>query len=235
MGSRKIKAIVNNYFTKGQYLTKFLTKQEQSELKNSLTEKIICNYDGGYEEAKLKRVFIGSNSNVMITKLKLTPKSNFYKLKHQTIKWYLMNMGIQTDLFGDIIECENYFIIVVCDEIVDILLNEVEQINRVNVSLEVYEGDVTVMKRDEETGYCSTLRLDNVIARCFKMSRNKAQNVIDAGVVTHNDKIVSKYTIVVNEEDVIKVRGIGKVDISSITQNIKTKRFIVKYFKYGKK
>ncbi len=231
---KKIKSIFNNYYNKGQYLTKFLNKSEIDLLLNNISNDIEHYIWGGYEEASRKRVFLGGNSDVKVVTLKVEPQSKFYKLKHQTVKWYFLNMGISEDMFGDIVEIDDYFVINVCEEIVELLLEEVDVINRVKVQLKVFEDSVVKTEKVISKAFCKTLRIDNVISKTFNMSRNKAQDIIEGEIVLLNDVEVTKLTKLVVEGDVIKIRGKGKIDVKAIMQNDKTKRYIIEFYKYGR-
>ncbi len=233
--NQKVKSIINNFYNKGQYLTKFLNSSEVEILLRSVSAAVIYSTDGGYSDSKRKRVFLGSNSNDLnVTIIKVEPLSKFYKLKHPTVKWTFLNMGISEDMFGDILEVDNYFLVVVCSEIVDIVCKEIESIARVKVKLSEYEGEVVKEEKEILKAFCKTLRIDNVISKTFHLSRSKGQNFIDNDIVVLNDVEINKFTKKVVVGDEIKVRGKGKIVVKNITQNEKTQRYILEYVKYGR-
>ncbi len=231
-----VKAIINNAYDKNVYLTRFLTPKEQEYLIAMCGNNFELYFDGGYDDAKLKRCLISSfevdNPQLKVEVLKLETVNDFYLLKHPTVKWHFLNLGIDERMFGDIITVDKHFMIVVCDEIVATLQNEVERINKCQVSLTKTTEAIVVEEKAEHLAFSSSLRLDGICSKCFNLSRKKAQNFIENERVKVNGNVVSKISSQVNVGDNITVTGIGKVIINNLEVNNKTKRYRIYHYKY---
>lgn len=229
--SEYVKEIINNTYLKQVYLTRFLSPLEQEELIFMCGNKLNVYFDGGYDDAKRKRALVSvfeiNERSLKVICSKVTSNNKFYTLRHPTVKWHFMNMGIDERMFGDIILVDDEFIVVIAEEVYDIVVKDTQSINRCPVSFEVIDNVVVEDTKEIYKAFCSGLRLDNVVAKTFHMSRDKSQKLIDAEKVSVNSETVKKLTYDVSVGDVINIRGFGKVIVREIDVNNKSGKFIV--------
>ncbi|MFV0424891.1 MAG: YlmH/Sll1252 family protein, partial [Bacilli bacterium] len=228
--------IVNNDYEKHVYLTRFLTLKEQEELVYMCGNKLNVYFDGGYNDSKLKRALVSifeiNNPKLKVVCTKLTSSNKFYTLRHPTVKWHFLNMGIDERMFGDIILVDNSFIVVIAEEVFDIVINDSQYINRCPITFEVVKDVIIEENNNIYKAFCSGLRLDNVVAKTFHLSRGKAKKLIENEKVTVNSVIIKKLTYEVSEKQAITIRGYGKVVIINIDVNNKSGKFILNHNRF---
>ncbi len=233
---RFVKGIVNNAYDKSVFLTRFLTLKEIEYLKSMCGNNFYIYLEGGHDNSKLQRCLVSNmemeNPNLKVDVLKLKVLNSFKSLKHPTVKWHFLNLGIDERMFGDIVAIDDYFIVVVCSEISETLINETKSINKCNVVLKKTLQKFEVSEKPLEISFTSSLRLDGVCSKCFNISRNKAQDFVEHERVKVNGNVVSKISSKVNAKDTITIIGLGKVVIKEIEINNKTKRFRIYHNKY---
>lgn len=205
-----------------------------ANLYNSIPLSMNFKLDGGYDEAKRKRCYFSDELDhpvFNITILKLTYSSKFHKLNHSSVKWHFYNFGVREDLIGDILEIDDYFIIILDSTIAHLFINELTHINKTTINLEVIHDFTFENNKQEEIMYLSSMRLDNVVSKAFKLSRASADEFIQDGLVFVNAKPNLKKTSTIHNNSTIVLRHYGKIVLKDISLNHKN-RYVVKYFKY---
>ncbi len=234
-----VKMILNNVENKGVYLTKFLSVREQEILKTMCGVNYYLYFSGGFEQAKRKRCLISSfecdKNQLKVRSLKVYTSNNFYKLTHPSVKWYFLNMGFDERMFGDIISVDNYFVVNLAQEITKIVYEETTHINKCAIKIDEMLEPVFLEEKQTDIAYSKSLRLDSVCAKCFKLSRKKAQDLIESDLVKINGVVYNKFVSRVNINDAIVITGYGKIVIKEIVLNNKTKRYRIYYNKYFRK
>ncbi len=234
-----IQTIVNAAYDRDVVLTKFLTPYEQKTLSSMIGNNFHLRFFGGYENANLKRALISSfdisNANLKLKVIKLKAMSKFYHLKHPTVKWHFYNMGINERMFGDIVAVDDYFIVVIADEVFDVVMSETTKINRCPVEYQIVETVEILNDKEEYVVYCSSLRLDNVCAKAFHVSRGKLQTFIKNDRVKVNGIIINKNQYAVKIDDTITIQKVGKIIIKKIDVNNRSGKYIVYHNRFLRK
>jgi len=212
--------------------TKFLSLTEQTILKNNLKNKVFFKVDGGYEKSELKRAIIFKDSNSNIICFKIIYNKKFLSLTHQNILGTLLSLSITKESIGDIIASEGTFFIV--SELKDFIINEFNKINNVSIKLTEIEGFNSQKKIELEMNSftVSSLRLDSIVSKITKKSRNECSEMINSDLVKVNHVINNKTTKSISEEDVISIRRYGRFDIIDTKKTSKKGKIVVKYGKY---
>lgn len=212
--------------------TKFLTLTEQAIIKNTLKNKVFFKLDGGYPNSELKRAIIYQDSDPSITCFKIIYNKKYLSLTHQNIIGTLLSLSISKDSIGDILANQDIFFIT--SELKEFIVNEFTKINNVSISLEEIDG--ADLKRNVVIEYdsfsVSSLRLDSIVSKIIKKSRNIASDMIISDLVKINHIICNKTTKFLNEEDVISIRKHGRFIIEDTKKTSKKGKIIVKYGKY---
>lgn len=226
-----IKEVINNAYDKQVYLTRFLTLSEQEELVYACGRNLNVYFDGGFEGAKLKRALISlfeiDDLNLNVICIKLSASNKFYTLRHPTVKWHFFNLGFDSRMFGDIILVDSSFVVVIAKEVFDTVMNETISINRCPIEYDIIDNVVIEDTKEVFKVFCSGLRLDNVTAKTFHFSRDKSKKFIENEKVYINSQVIKKLTYEVRENDIINIRGYGKVIIKKITVNNKSGKYII--------
>ncbi len=203
--------------------TCFLTQREQAMVKKILPQ---CSFFGGAE---------GTERNVAYWLPDYLTKEDFFEqgpidcirasfyeknaLSHRDILGALMGAGIRRETVGDIILHENSCEIFVLSELTKYLMDNFTSAGRHHLQLQKIDPlSVQVppqnMKLVRVT--VSSMRLDSVISAGFRLSRGSAADAIRAGQATLNSLTCLKPDRNVEENDVISVRGMGKMRIMEL-------------------
>lgn len=212
--------------------TKFLSLTEQAILKNRLSNKVFFRLAGGYNNSELKRAIIFEDSNDLITCFKIKYNEKYLKLSHQNILGTLLSLSITKESIGDIIPSESVFFII--SELKEFIINEFVKINNVAIELEEVDGSNLIRDIELEVNSftVSSLRLDSIVSKITKKSRNEASFMISTDLIKVNHLISNKNTKSLNENDIISIRKYGRFILQDTKKTSKKGKIVVKYGKY---
>lgn len=242
-----------------EFLSKYKVELIQKEL-NRLKEKNYLFY-GGYEEAdykvlilypdKLKNSFeelkngikeeygltIAEKSiNNIIKIIRITlPKELIGTYEHRDYLSAVMKFGLTRARIGDIIPRNEGADIIVLKENAEYLKNSLQELIRFRkseIEIKNIQALKTEEKRYEEFKISVTSnRLDNFVSEIAKLSRNKAEEIINDERVMVNSKIELRLSRDIKENDVIVIRGKGKFKVGQIQGTNKKGKTIINIFK----
>ena len=210
--------------------TMFLTKTEQQQIKNQLKHTVDFSIDGGYQNFERGRAFI--NTEVKnISCYRIDVKSSYLTLTHQNILGSLLSLNIKRETIGDIIPDQQVFFII--SELDSFILNEFKSIGNAPITLEKIDGSTVTRTEylEENKAYVDSLRLDLIVSKLAKCSRNDASFKIESELVKVNHIPVTKSSKQVQEGDIISIRKKGRFKLLD-TQNTSRKGKIILI--YGK-
>lgn len=224
---------VKGYLNQDQVVTtKFLDLNQQAILKNLLRKKVDFSLFGGYKDAELKRASINSSSDFKITCLKIKHNPKYLTLSHQNILGTLLSLSIEKNAIGDILPKQGIFFIT--SEIKDFILQEFTEISSVTITLEEIEAtNVTSEKEFEELDFTlDSMRLDSIVSKIAKISRNQSLEMLKKDLVKVNHLIESKAVKIIRDKDIISIRKHGRFIINDTSKKSRKGKIIVKYAKY---
>lgn len=197
----------------------------QRELLTSILDQI---YDlkyllyGGFERAERKR--IGLMPDYYMREIVSNPLAiceisgnfNFESVSHRDFLGAILGTGIKREVVGDLIVSSDKCQVIVAEEIKDYLLFNLKRVH--NVPVEVEEIDAEKLEVEPEhvkeiKSTVASLRLDSVASSGFSTSRTKMAREIEAGNVKLNWKIEDDPAQTVELDDIISIRGRGRVEI----------------------
>ena len=156
------------------------------------------------------------------------------KLSHRDVLGSLMSLGLTRESVGDILVEQGRAVVFLVKEIAAHVKEQTRKIGSVGVASQ--DGfTLPLPGQGELADFSDTIasaRLDCVVSALAGSSRSKAVNLIESGLVTVNSFLSDKATKLVQNGDVISVRGKGKFIISSLNEFSKKGRIIIKYKKY---
>lgn len=210
---------------------------------STLAEKILKNRNvsfrlfGGYENAQ--RVMLGcfpewaEDSVFPISAITFTYRKEF-SLSHRDFLGSLMALGIIRETVGDILVEEGRAVVFLTNEVCDFVLNEITKIGKIGVTVtRGFEGVLpksSVLAEFSDT--IASCRVDCVVSALASVSRTKANELIETGLVSVNTVVCQKVTKEINENDVISIIGKGKFIIVSLSSKTKKQRTVLVYKKY---
>ena len=222
--------------------TCFLSLREQ-EMVRFLFGDIAGLYSfGGYSDAERKMLvylpdYLDENDlsdNAALACLRAT----FYQkdtLTHRDFLGALIGTGIARETIGDIITEDSGAVILCLDEIADYICDSLVKVGGVGVSVFKEESpELLKIERNYNviSATVSSLRCDSVIAAALKLSRTKASELIDRGLATHNYEIIKSSHRMVEDDDVLSVRGYGKFKVKTTGNLTKKGRVHIDILKY---
>lgn len=198
------------------YPDKFKTKFEEffnetKEEKRFLLEKVISNI------IKVIRITL--------------PKELKNMYEHRDYLSAIMKFGLTRERIGDIIVNEDGADIIVLKENVEYLKNSLQELTRFKKAqieiLDISQLKPKIDKFEEIKISVSSYRLDSFVSEIVKISRSKAEELINNEKVTVNSKIETKSSKGILEQDIIVIRGKGKFIINEfIGKNRKNKNIV---------
>ena len=156
------------------------------------------------------------------------------KLSHRDYLGSIMNLGLERSKFGDIIVNEDSAIVFVCDEIAGYVADSLTCVRHTSVACEKKEiADISyVPDFSEIKGTVPSVRLDTVLSVAFPLSRSKLSAYIETGKVFVNGKQITSNGYRLEPENLISVRGMGRICYQGILSETKKGRYYVSVRKY---
>lgn len=204
------------------YLTHFLNPREQHILRALIGEQdsISVRFFGGYEGAERKRAMITppyydlqmTDFNVQL--FEVDYPINYYTLSHGQVMGSALNIGLKREVFGDIIQDDEHFQFFADAELSPFIQQELTRVGKAPVT--VFEQDLknvvsVEVEWKEKTASIASMRLDNVVAAAFNLSRQKSKEYIQRDAIKLNWKLENRVNAEVDVADMISVRGHGRI------------------------
>lgn len=160
--------------------------------------------------------------------IKITPNKKDY-LTHRDYTGALYNLGININIFGDIIVKDDIGYVFIVGDMIEYLLYNIDKIGNTYVKTEEinYKELNFIKEFDESTITTSSKRVDIVLAHLYKLSRGIVDKKISKKDLFINSVQITSKTKEVKENDIISFRGYGKFIIGQSTINKKNKHVII--------
>lgn len=209
-------------------LTNFLDPRERVIIAALLPDNGLVKFKswGGFKDAERQRgifyptYFKPRQDDFELTLLQLRYPIKFAQLKHSQILGTILGSGLQRQVIGDIITDDQQWQVVVDQKISQYLINQVDRIGRTKVKFETtLLSQVLSPAIDWQRAEISVLswRLDTVLAMVFHFSRKKAKELLAADKVQLNWSRLNRPDTQLKLQDVLSVRGYGRVKLVSTT------------------
>lgn len=156
------------------------------------------------------------------------------ELSHRDYLGSLMNLGIERCKLGDIIVDGGKASLFVRDEIAGYISEHLTRIRHTTIQTTVKDAAEIVYepKYEEMKGTVPSVRLDTVLSVAYPLSRSRLTAYIEAGKVFVNGKMITSNGYHLKEEDIISVRGMGRIRYCGIVSETKKGRYYISVRKY---
>ncbi|WP_071517875.1 photosystem II S4 domain protein [Geitlerinema sp. PCC 9228] len=223
--------------------TDFLSPPEVVEIQEVLGQlsEVHLLAAGGYPQAERQRMAIArcelplDASMVPLTPLDISGNFLFDTATHRDFLGAILGTGIVREKVGDIIILgERGAQVIVVPEIAEFLELSLTQVRSVPVKtrqIDWKELKVRPPKKKEMTTVEPSMRLDAIASAGFGMSRNKMSDLIAAGDVRVNWKLVTTASHSISPGDLISVRSKGRVEVGDVSTT-KKNRYRVQLTRY---
>ena len=151
-------------------------------------------------------------------------------LTHRDFLGSLMGLGLTRGTIGDILVTEDRCQVLTLPKTAEFLLSAWESAGRVRLKaapLPPEELEIPAQACREIRDTVSSLRLDNVLAAGFSLSRGRAAEAVEKGAVQVNWAVCQKPDKPVAAGDTITCRGLGKCVLDSVGSPTKKGRLPV--------
>lgn len=217
-------------------LTDFLTPREQQIVRSIVGhhDDVHVAFFGGSSSVERKRALLyppymqPNEEDFQLSLFSIRYPKKFVTLGHRDVLGALLSLGVKREKFGDIIIVDDVIQIVVAKEIAPFVQMNVTAIGKAKVLLEEQPlSKLLVVEEqwEEETFTVSSLRLDAILAQCFRISRQKAQALIDQNFAKVNWKTVDQAHMECQEGDLLSLRGYGRCRLQAIVGQTKKEKW----------
>lgn len=221
----------------------FLSLSEQAVLANSRS-KLETRYElsGGYGYAERQMAAFVPEAlfcdlEYPFQCVRLTPSYPKFaeKLTHRDVLGALMSLGIERSRLGDLIVDEENLLFFAEKCIVPYLMDNLTMVRRTAVTLTVLD-DAHISYEphfEEREAIVTSNRLDAVIAAICKTSRSVSLKLITDGKIFVNGAECLHNTYYCKQDDILSIRGFGKVRFGEILGTTKKDRLKFSYKIYS--
>lgn len=221
--------------------TAFLDEKQVFLAQEYLTRRHMPNWMlwGGHETATRKMLGVfpeylePDSAHFPLSALTFTYRKED-KLSHRDFLGSLMALRIKREAVGDILAAEGSCVLFVTDKIEPLILSEITKVGRTGVKIE--RGIAVPISCEEKfqeiTGTVASMRLDCIVSLMTGKSREKACDMIKAGLVSLNHRETESNSASVAEGDILTVRGFGKARIAEDVRKTKKDRCFITLLKY---
>ena len=220
------------------YLTNFLNPRERYILETlARNQNIQSFFEGGFDNFEQGRVLIApdyyclDNNDFEIIYFELQYASQFNQLKHNQILGSLLGQGIKREQLGDIVQNEKRFQIAVSQSIASYLEMNLQKIGKVPVKL-IRISKSQLIQNQQNIFYkrltITSLRLDNIIANVYNISRQTTKKMIENGLCKVNFGVIANPNTILSISDVVSVRKYGRFYVEEFQGKTKKDRYAIK-------
>ena len=216
-------------------LTDFLDPREQQILNIIIGQQDIkMAFFGGSTHTERKRALLYpdyyqlAEEDFQVTLYEVKYPSKFVHLTHPQILGSLMSLGLKRDKFGDILLADDRVQFFCAAEIAEFVKLELQSIGKAKIELNnvpMSEGILQEEQWSQSMITVSSIRLDTIISSIYQISRQKAQVLINSGLVKVNWTIIESSSFECGEGDTISVRGYGRSKIFSFEGKSKKEKW----------
>ena len=209
--------------------TDFLLPNEFLQVKNKLKKT----------EYNVYKPYIDSEKVILYRKLK--PEIVLYKiissetLRHQDILGTLFSLNLSIYVYGDIvIDNGNYYLFVL--PVISKYL-ESNLINIKNVPITLENENLSVIanyqrKYEKIEMQVSSLRIDVILSKITRLSRNSINEKIKSDEIYLNYNILTNNSYIIKENDIFSIKKYGKYKYNNVVNITKKGNFIIIVDKY---
>ena len=188
-------------------------------------------YPDYMDEADVK---LSTSEWFSVIRIKPANKKFAEDLNHRDFLGSIMGLGINRSKIGDIIIQDSSAYFFCCTSIAKYITDNLGRIKHTTVTCEIVENmSFDYEPRYEEiTGSISSLRLDSVISLGFNSSRSHIIKYIEEGKTFVNGRIITSNGHHIKPDDLISIRGLGKIKFIREITTTKKGRLMIIIHKY---
>ncbi|WP_188454470.1 YlmH family RNA-binding protein [Virgibacillus oceani] len=217
-------------------LTDFLDPREQQimDILIGTNNDVVLHVFGGGIHTERKRTLLApfyeeiTDDKFDLTLMQATYQDKFITLTHRDVMGAFLSLGIKRKKLGDIFVGNGILQILMANDIAPFVSANLTSIKKAKIKLEekmlsqLVEVEKNWIASDKTV---SSLRLDAVLKEIYHVSRKDSVDYIRKNLVKVNYKVVEDPAFVLQEGDLISVRGKGRSKLSSINGQTKKEKW----------
>ena len=241
--NRIVELAERSYKCSQYFFTGFLSSTDISLLHETAREqKLNFMLWGGYENVERKmarfgdKELIGYELDFPISIVCIEPilKKFSDEFTHRDFLGSIMNLGIKRETIGDILVMDRFAYVFVDEKIADYIVENLKKVRHTH--MKVTRIEALPVEFEAKRNVCkilvSSLRLDVVIAGKYNISRNQALELFRSKKVFLNERLCENNSYIVKQDDIISVRGYGKMVFKEISGETKKGRVYIQVEEY---
>ncbi len=219
----------------------FLDEHQQAVARAVLHEKGVFDhlFFGGYEGAE--RTILGVFPSFLPLETSLFPLAaigfryrSCAELSHRDFLGALLATGIKREKIGDIVCGKGLTVVFTDEELAPFLAQSIDKVGAEGVRAEYPYTEPIIVQREfrEYQDTVASPRLDAVVKVALRVSREEAARQITAGLVSCNHMPCEAVAYMVQEGDVLSVRGAGRFRVAALGPVTHKGRLFIRLQKY---
>ena len=208
---------------------------------NFLNPKDLMLVKGKLHKSEYKIYELYEDSNKVILYKKEIPKIKLYKinseidLRHQEILGTIFSLGINEDMFGDIVKYQGNYYIFLESTLEKYIKYNLIEIKNSKVFLEEVDLDIKDNFKQEynkKEYIVTSLRIDNIVSTITNQSRNQVLEKFKNNEIILNYQEEIKPTRILKENDIFSIKRHGKFKFSKVLKETKKGSLIIEILEY---
>ena len=195
--------------------------------------------NGGYDEAERMMLgFYPKNADIVdfpIAKILVEYQAKHASLTHGDFLGAILGLGLDRSIVGDIVMLPSSAVVIAESRVADFLLGSLHKVGKTAVSASLLPANAYFFGMDSRVRnrvICTSLRLDNVLAAAFKLSRGDSASLIKSGKAFVNWQTANSPAKVVKENDMLTLRKYGRVKIAEVVGKSKKDHFLIDIIRF---
>ncbi|MBQ6497894.1 MAG: hypothetical protein IJI58_04180 [Bacilli bacterium] len=218
---------INKLKTTGS--TFFLDPKELMEIKGKL-KKNEYNIYYPYKDSEKVILYKNNEPEVILYEIKIK-----VPVRHQDILGSIYSLGIDKELFGDILIIDNHYYVYILPLVRNYFETNFLMVRKSHITLE--ELDINTLK-DYERSYekqeyiVSSNRIDTIISSICHINRSSISDMIKKREILLNHDYLKNSSYKLKDNDTFSIKRIGKFKYNGIIKNTKSDHLIIEILKY---
>ncbi|AKG04643.1 RNA-binding protein [Salimicrobium jeotgali] len=219
-------------------LTDFLNPRERQIATSLLRNTDLQVEFSGEDDEERRRMIIApeyeliEEEDFQLTLLEASYPAKFVSLEHRDVLGAFMSLGIKREKLGDLIVKDGFIHIIAAAEISDFIKMQLQQINKASVRWKEIEMGSRMTSEEEwkeSSATVSSLRIDVVLKEIYNMPRKKSVMYIKGGQVKVNFRTVDDPSFLLEEGDLISLRGKGRSELTEVMGQTKKDKWRITF------
>ena len=215
----------------------FLDEREQTEILEEFPDAVLFGGCSGAERRMLGAFPDRQEPDTSLFPIKVLifTKRGDKILTHRHYLGTILSLGIDRAKVGDIlIDGDNAYVFL-SEDIAEYIKNGIDKIAGTGVTSEIKVcADVPIPEKKFENidAVCASMRLDAVLAGVLNKSRSEIKKIILSGKIAVNHIDALNPDCILKENDLLSIRGFGRVRVSVIGGTTRSGRLHITLKKY---